>query len=140
MTHRLFDGELRAASITASAPSPRFNTQASNFSRRKRSAAFDDIATDSMPYCRKHSTSSARADSFTSTSAVRAAAFRTRGAGGRTEAKVFSMSRGMTHNYKFILACPQHLGKAQRAIREVLKSHYPDCTAGPQELEIAHLP
>jgi hypothetical protein len=40
----------------------------------------------------------------------------------------------------FILTCPAALAKTQRANREVLKSRYSDCTAGPQKSATAHLP
>src|SRR5216684_1623186 len=97
MTHRLLEGEVRAASITVSAPLPRFSTQASNFSLRIRSAAFADITTVSIPNCRKHSASKVRAESFRSTRAARAATFLMGEAEGRIGAKAFSMGRiGLT--------------------------------------------
>ena len=55
MTMRLFDGDVRTASITACAPGPSLTTQASNFSLRRRSAALPVTMTASMPNCRKHS-------------------------------------------------------------------------------------
>src|ERR1700680_4414699 len=87
MTQRLFEGELRAASITASAPSPNPRTQASNFSLCRRSAASEDMTTVSILNCRKHSASRVLDDSFKPTSAVRAADLRTVGARAKVVAK-----------------------------------------------------
>src|SRR5580704_9822714 len=90
---RLFEGEVRAASITASAPGARLSTQASNFSRRRRSAALDDTITVSIPNWRKHSVSRNLADSFRSTRAARAVPFLV-GAGAKAVPKAFSMGLG----------------------------------------------
>src|SRR5579864_8291930 len=94
MIQRLLEGELRAASITTSAPSVRCRTQAANFSLRRRSAASEDMTTVSMLNWRKHSTIKARAGSFKFTRAVRAADFLVTGAGGIRDAKVFVMGWG----------------------------------------------
>src|SRR5579864_3803747 len=91
MTQRLLEGDLRAASITASAPLARGRTHASNFSLCRRSAALDDMTTVSIPNWRKHSASRVREESFRSTRAVRAVDFRVTGGGGRTYADVFTM-------------------------------------------------
>src|SRR5579862_5109306 len=102
---RLLEGELRAASITASEVSTRGSTHASNFSLRMRSAALADTATVSIPNWRKHSLSNEREDSFKSTRAVRAEAFRREvpgkitGAENAGTAKAFSMSRGRLSNW-----------------------------------------
>ena len=72
---RLFDGEVRAASITACAAGPSFTTQASNFSLRRRSAAFSFTITASIPNCRKHSDRMAWLPSLRSTMAMRATTF-----------------------------------------------------------------
>src|SRR5580765_4308242 len=94
MMQRLFDGDERAASITASAPSARLITQASNFSFFNRSAALAVTTTVSMPNCRNPSDSSARAGSFKPTSAVRAAAFLGIGEGAKGIAKALSIGFG----------------------------------------------
>src|ERR1700693_682088 len=90
---RLFEGEVRADSITASAPGARWSTQASNFSRRRRSAALDDPITVSIPNWRKHSVSRNLADSFRSTRAARAVPFLV-GAGAKAVPQAFSMDWG----------------------------------------------
>src|ERR1700728_2837541 len=97
MMHRLLEGEERADSITASAPLPKLNTQASNFSLRRRSAASEEMTTVSMLNCRKHSASSAREGSFNPTSAVRAAALRTLGTGAKVVAKALCIVEGRLH-------------------------------------------
>src|ERR1700677_2974890 len=90
---RLLEGEVRAASMSVSAPGARLMTQASNFSWRRRSAEPAEVTTVSMPYWRKHSVSRARDDSFRSTRAARAAPFLT-GVGARAVPKDFSMGSG----------------------------------------------
>src|SRR5260370_786206 len=112
MMQRLFEGELRAASITASAPSPRASTQASNFSFFRRSAAFEVTITVSIPNWRKPSDRSARAGSFKPTSAVRATAFRLGGAGTKFVAKALSMRGRLT--FKTILEAIAMVEKTQR--------------------------
>src|ERR1700733_2111074 len=72
---RPLEGEVRAASITASAPGPRLVTQASNFSWCRRWAAIKDTGMVSIPNCRKHSVSKELEGSSRSTKAARAAAF-----------------------------------------------------------------
>src|ERR1700689_2825932 len=89
---RLLEGEVRAASIMASAPGARWSTQASNFSWRRRSAALAETSTVSMPNWRKHSVSRAREDSLRSTRAARAAAFLVGRTGAGAVPKAFSMS------------------------------------------------
>src|ERR1700736_2766512 len=97
MTQRLLRGEGRAASMTISAPSAKFRTQASNFSWCSRSAALADTTTVPLPNGRNHSASNVRAESFKSTRAVRAAALRVGEAEERVGAKAFSMSQiGLT--------------------------------------------
>src|ERR1700722_13540293 len=97
---RLFDGEVRAASITGSAPSARLSTHASNFSLVKRSVALAATVIDSIPNCRKQSASNARDGSLRPTKAVRAAAFRVKVVGSRVNevpAKALSIGRGRLH-------------------------------------------
>src|SRR5580700_1811136 len=90
---RLLEGEVRAASMKASAPGRRLSTQASNFSWRRRSTEPAEVTTLSMPNWRKHSVSRAREDSFRSTRAARAAAFLAGDVGAKAVPKAFSMSR-----------------------------------------------
>src|SRR4029077_7186463 len=78
--------------MTCSAPGARLRTQASNFSRRRRSAAPADTTTVSMPNWRKHSVSRYLEDSLRSTRATRAAAF-LEGMGAKAVPKAFSMFR-----------------------------------------------
>src|ERR1700691_3072340 len=89
---RLLEGEVRAASISFSAPGARFTTHASNFSWRKRSAEPAEVTTVSIPNWRKHSVSKNRDDSFKSTKAARAA-FLPVGVGARAVPKAFCMMR-----------------------------------------------
>src|SRR6266700_1156486 len=111
---RLFDGEERAASITASAPCPRLMTHASNFSFLRRSAAFAVTITVSIPNWRKPSDSNARAASSRPTSAVRAAAFRTIGAGEKDVAKALSIGVEESPLSKSIVEAVARLEKTQR--------------------------
>src|SRR2546422_5357326 len=69
---RLFEAEVRAACITASASVPRLSTQASNFSLLSRSGALSFTTTVSTPNCLKHSPSVIRADSLIPIKATRA--------------------------------------------------------------------
>src|SRR5260370_39337205 len=111
---RLFEGEERAASITASAPCPRLITQASNFSFLRRSAAFAVTITVSIPNWRKPSDSNARAASSRPTSAVRAAAFRTIGAGGKDVAQALSIGGEEAPLSKSIVEAGGPPGKKQK--------------------------
>ena len=77
--------------MTACAPGPSFTTHASNFSFFRRSAAFADITTDSIPNCLKHSLKMVRVPSLRSTKAIRAAAFLVWGMGARAVPKPVSM-------------------------------------------------
>src|SRR5882762_6569300 len=88
---RLFDGEVRAASITACAAGPSFTTQASNFSLRRRSAAFSVTITASIPNWRKHSARMAWLPSLRSNMAMRAAAFLGRAMGARVVPRALSI-------------------------------------------------
>src|ERR1700688_843828 len=99
---RLLEGELRAASIMASAPGPRLRTQASNFSWRRRSAELAEVTTVSMPNWRKHSVSKNLEDSLRSTSATRAAAFLVERAGATAVPIVFGIVRGR-YQYESLL-------------------------------------
>src|SRR5450755_4044630 len=72
---RLLEAEARAASITGADSGAMGNTQASNFSRLRRSAALTVTGTASMPNCRKQSTSRVRLASLRLTRAVLAPAF-----------------------------------------------------------------
>src|SRR6266480_4327005 len=69
---RLFEADVRAACITASASSTRLSTQASNFSVVSRSGALSLTTTVATPNCLKQSASVIRADSFMATKATRA--------------------------------------------------------------------
>src|SRR5436309_6930752 len=69
---RLFEADVRAACITASASSTRLSTQASNFSLLIRSGALSLTTTVSTPNCLKQSESVIRADSFMPIKATRA--------------------------------------------------------------------
>src|SRR5580692_1212995 len=126
---RLLEGEVRAASMTISAPVPKGTTQASNFSWRTRSAAPEDRSTVSIPNWRKHSCSRAREESFKSTKATRAAAFLVRMGAGAVP-KAFSMSGDRSPVRKFILARPRKDGKTLRGRAGVQKSHYLSWTGG----------
>src|SRR5215469_16800444 len=75
MIIRLLEREFRADSSTSSAALPTRITQASNFSFESRFECSAVIGTASMPNWRKHSESTARDDSCTSTNAARAANF-----------------------------------------------------------------
>src|SRR5579862_1491909 len=94
MMQRLLEVDLRADSMTSSAPLPRFRTQASNFSFRRRSAALAVTITVSMLNWRKQSVRTARFDSFSPTSAARAAVFRTNEMGARVVAKALFIAIG----------------------------------------------
>src|SRR6516162_1393010 len=102
MTMRLLEAEVRAASMTASAPGPRFTTQASNFSLRRRSAALPDMGTDSMPNCRKQSVRMERVESLRSIMAMRAAAFFFWGMGARAVPKAFCIDGRGTKNARVL--------------------------------------
>src|SRR5271168_4696390 len=127
---RLLEGEVRAASMTVSAPEPRLITQASNFSWRRRSAALDDTSTVSMPNWRKHSVSSAREDSFRSTRAARAAAFLVEEVNAGEVPKAFCMLGASFPVRKFIVARRERHGKTLRGRAGVQKSHYLGWTGG----------
>src|SRR5215469_14989307 len=88
---RLFEAEVRADSITASAAGVKFTTQASNFSLANRSAALPIRDTVSTPNWRKHSERIDMAGSFMSTKAARAAALRGGGMGAVAVLKPLSM-------------------------------------------------
>ena len=75
--------------MTSSAPGLSFNTQASNFSRGKRSTALSVTTMVSIPNCLKQSCKTFPVDSFRSTRATRAENFRLR---GMTETAVSSIS------------------------------------------------
>src|ERR1700733_5370009 len=110
MTQRLLERELRAASITSSAPLERLSTQASNFSLCRRSAALAVTDTVSIPNCRKHSFRRERCGSLKPTKAARAVFLRGRANGARTAAtdfsivKALSIVRGKTPLSKSIVA------------------------------------
>src|SRR5579871_672399 len=91
MMQRLFELELRAASMRVSVPSARAITQASNFSLRRRSAAPEFMVMASMPNCLKHSASSALEGSLNPTNAALAAAFRLMEKDVRVVSKALSM-------------------------------------------------
>src|ERR1700730_7808268 len=92
---RLFEGELRTDSITASAPEPNCSTQASNFSLRIRSGTVPLINTASIPNCLKQSDKTERVGSGISTRATRAQAFLLRRGGvASTVPKAFCMAVG----------------------------------------------
>src|SRR3954469_19594039 len=93
MTQRLFEREPRAASITSSGsvPCASGRTQASNFSLRTRSAAWDVTGTGSIPNCRKQSASKTCVGSLKPTNAARAAALRVVGEGAKVVVKALSM-------------------------------------------------
>src|SRR5258708_32963023 len=122
-TSRLLEGEVRAASMTFSAPGTRLRTQASNFSRRRRSTAPNDTITVSMPNWRKHSVSRFLADSFRSTRATRAVAFLPEGASARAVPNAFSMT-GADYRRKFIVARLAADGKTLRDRWGGQKCHY----------------
>src|ERR1700678_388392 len=124
---RLLEGEVRAASMTTSAPEPRRITQASNFSRNRRSAAPDDTITVSMPNWRKHSASSAREVSLRSTRATRAADFLVEVGAGAVP-KAFSMygDRGSVRTR--LWRGGEKMGRALRGRVGVQKCHYLRCT------------
>src|SRR5271170_1545460 len=124
---RLFDGDVRAASITVSAPSPRLSTQASNFSFFRRSAALAVTTTVSMPNWRNPSVNSVQAGWFKPTSAVRAAAFSVKGAGAKVVAKALSMSRGRLHFRKPLWRQPPNFERHKGSTREVPKYRYSFC-------------
>src|SRR5579859_5517863 len=88
---RLFEGEVRAAFITASASGVNFTTHASNFSLLMRSATLPLRGTVSTPNWRKHSERIVRAGSFISINAARAAALRALGMGATAVPKPLSM-------------------------------------------------
>src|SRR5215472_8056312 len=88
---RLFEAEVRADSITASASGVNFTTHASNFSLANRSAALPIKHTVSTPNWRKHSERIDMAGSFISTKAARAAALRVGGMGAIAVLKPLSM-------------------------------------------------
>ena len=96
---------MRADSMTASAGGASFNTQASNLSRRSRSAESEPRTTGSMPKCRKHSEIMALAGSLRSIRAALAEDFRIGGEGAEADAKWLSMG--------LILTCRRKLGKSE---------------------------
>src|SRR5712691_1828745 len=89
---RLFEHEVRADSITASAPGPNFTTQASNFSLCKRSGISPVMTTVSMPNCLKQSDKTFLADSLISIRATRAKTFLLGGMGETVLLRAFSIS------------------------------------------------
>src|SRR5262245_49870667 len=93
MTQRLLERDPRAASRMDSEPvqSASGTTQASNFSRRMRSAASVITDTGSIPYWRKHSARRLWVDSLKPTKAARAAVFRGMGEGVRVGVKALCM-------------------------------------------------
>src|SRR5215469_6964808 len=84
---RLLEGEVRMASMTASAPGPSRITQASNFSFCRRCAESAGICTASIPNCLKQSARIAFVESLRSTKAMRAAAFLVWGMGAKAVPK-----------------------------------------------------
>src|SRR5581483_5376459 len=88
---RLLEGDVRAASMTSSAPGARCKTQASNFSDFRRSAIPPVMTTVSIPNWRKHSDKTVLAFSLRSTRAARAATFLEGGRGASTEPRALSM-------------------------------------------------
>jgi hypothetical protein len=81
MIMRLFEGEVRADSMTSPADAVSFSTQASNFSRLKRSAASLPRMVVSIPNCRKQSEMTLLTGSLSSINAARAEARRLKGRG-----------------------------------------------------------
>src|ERR1039458_5370741 len=100
--------------MTSSAPGPRFRTQASNFSWRRRSAAPEDTNTVSMANWRKHSFSRNLEDSFRSTNAARAATFLAGGVRAGAVPKALSISARLVSSMKVIVACRGEDGKTLR--------------------------
>src|ERR1700732_2334765 len=89
---RLFEAEVRADSMAASASGPNFNTQASNFSFFKRSGTLAVITTVSTPNWRKQSDRIILAGSLRLTKATRADAFLLGGIGVRVVPRDLFMS------------------------------------------------
>src|ERR1700758_776894 len=110
--------------MTACAPGPSFTTHASNFSFFRRSAAFADITTDSIPNCLKHSLKMLRVPSLRSTKAIRAAAFLVWGMGARAVPKPVSMGGVAILASRPILACENRFGKGSYGVFTVQKCHY----------------
>src|SRR5215510_3095341 len=121
---RLFEGEERAASITACAAGPSFTTQASNFSLRRRSAALPSTITDSMPNWRKHSVRIFLLSSWRSIMAMRATAF----LGGATAARAvpwaLSITKAAKSSCEPILAWEARFGKDSFGKWTVQKCYY----------------
>src|SRR5450755_1022236 len=102
---RLFDAEVRTDSITGMASGTSCTTQASSFSRCRRSRTFPVNTTASIPNCLKQSTSKARAGSLISTRATLAEVFLLRGGDARTIPDDFCMAFG---------ECPEHHSRPPR--------------------------
>src|SRR5580704_8247653 len=116
--------------MTASAPGPRWRTQASNFSWRRRSAAPEETSTVSMPNWRKHSVSNAREDSLTSTRATRAATFLVEGVSAGAVPKAFSMSEGRFQYESLLWLGRDEMERPLKGSRGVQKCHYLRWTGG----------
>src|SRR5215469_5442611 len=123
---RLLEVEQRAASITASEPSARASTQASNFSLRSLSAAPERMATASIPNCLKHSESKTRGGSLSPTNAALAAAFRVTGKGARVVSKTLSISSGKSPLSNVIVRPTGRLAKFQRTKRTNSEGPFPN--------------
>src|ERR1039458_2291871 len=108
--------------MTSSAPGPRFRTQASNFSWRRRSAAPEDTNTVSMANWRKHSFSRNLEDSFRSTNAARAATFLAGGVRAGAVPKALSISARLVSSMKVIVACRGDDGKTPKGQADRYKS------------------
>src|SRR5579872_80661 len=131
MIMRLFEGDVRADSITALAGGANFTTHASNFSLVSRSAAFPDITTLSIPNCRKQSTRSPLAGSFRSTKAARAAAFRPVESGVTDVPKALSIGAEYQNPFCSLPGC---LAKANKDNGRVPRCHYRRWTAGTRAI------
>src|ERR1700746_57150 len=110
--------------MTACAPGPSFTTHASNFSFFRRSAAFADITTDSIPNCLKHSLKMLRVPSLRSTKAIRAAAFLVWGMGARAVPKPVSMGGWRFSLPDLFWPIKTGLAKVLRGVFTVQKCHY----------------
>src|ERR1700746_652208 len=125
MTQRLLEREPRVASntVSESVQLAKGSTQASNFSRRRRSAASEITGTGSIPNWRKHSARSMWVESLKPTNAARAAVLRTMGEGETVVAKALSMS-GKTLLSIVIVRPSGRAAKFQRDNVRREKGHY----------------
>src|SRR5579862_2557797 len=128
---RLFDADVRAASITLAAPPSRGMTQASNFSFANLAAASPFRATGSMPNWRKQSVRTVFAGSFRSTRAARAAAFLAGGIGAIALPRALSIV-GLALSSKPIMAPGCLRAKYWKTTTEMAEGQVKEMPARPR--------